>query len=218
MIEISPSIMAANYTILGQEITDITNALADSIHIDIMDGHFVPNLTMGPDLVKSLRKYSHLDFDVHLMVSFPEKWIDKFIDAGADLVIIHAESSNNPLELLEYIKSQGVKCAISLMPGANLDIIDSILPIIDQIMVMTVMPGFCGQKFIENQLDIIKTIRDKISSRDIKLIVDGGINEITAKKSIEYGANKLVAGSYIFESGSSNYRSRIETLRCLTKP
>jgi ribulose-phosphate 3-epimerase len=212
-IKIYPSIIAADYANLGREINNISKAGADAIHFDIMDGNFVPNISIGPDLVKSLRKYSDLPFHAHLMVSQVDYFIEQFAEIS-DLIIIHVESTIDALRSLKLIKSLGKQCGISLIPSTSEDTIDYLIPIIDQVLVMTVNPGFCGQKFIDNQLTKIYNISKKIalSERKIDLSIDGGINDITAKKSIANGATSLVAGSFIF-SKDGDYTNRINQLK-----
>jgi ribulose-phosphate 3-epimerase len=214
-ILIAPSILSADFAKLGKEVVAIEQAGADYIHIDVMDGHFVPNLTVGPNVIKSLRSYSKLPFDVHLMIDPVDHFISSFVDAGADIITIHIEAGYHIERSLQLIKSLGKKCGISLVPATHQDTIDYILPLVDQVLVMTVNPGFGGQEFINLQLEKIKIIRSKINdlNKNIDLQVDGGINNITAPKVIEAGANILVSGSYIFKDGESTYSSKINSLK-----
>ncbi len=212
-IKIAPSILSANFAILGEELQKITQSGADYIHIDVMDGAFVPNITIGNEVVKSIRAYSNLTFDTHLMINNPDNHVKAFADAGSDIITIHAEASTHLDRSLSLIKSFGVKAGVSLVPSTNEDVLDYVMDKVDLILVMTVNPGFGGQKFIESQLEKIAKIRQKItkSGRKIDLQVDGGINAETAKKAILAGADVLVSGSYIF--GSGDYRKAIENLR-----
>lgn len=213
MIKIAPSILSADFAKLGEEIQNIEKAGADYIHIDVMDGSFVPNITIGNEVVKSLRQKSQLPFDVHLMINNPDNHIKAFAEAGADLITIHAEASIHLDRSLALIKSFNKKVGVSLVPSTHEDCLDYILEKLDLILVMTVNPGFGGQKFLTSQLKKIENIRKKIekSGRKIELEVDGGINDQTAKIAIEAGADVLVSGSYIF--GSGNYHQAIQALK-----
>ncbi len=213
MIKISPSILSADFSKLGEEIRAIQKAGADYIHIDVMDGSFVPNITIGNEVVKSLRPISDLPYDVHLMINNPDNHIKAFAEAGSDIITIHAEASIHLDRSLALIKSFGKKAGISLVPSTHEDALDYVMEKLDLILVMTVNPGFGGQKFLSSQLKKIENIRKKIekSGRKIELEVDGGVNEETVKLVTSAGADVLVSGSYIF--GSKNYTEAISKLR-----
>lgn len=213
MIKISPSILSANFAKLGEEIIAIEKAGADYIHIDVMDGNFVPNITIGNEVVKNLRKISTLPFDVHLMIQNPDNHIKAFADAGSDIITIHAEASTHLDRSVELIKSYGKKAGVSIVPSTHENVFDYVLEKLDLILVMTVNPGFGGQKFLSSQLKKIENIRRKIekSGRKIELEVDGGINQETAKLVIAAGADVLVSGSFVF--GSKDYADAILKLR-----
>ncbi len=210
-VKIAPSILSSNFSKLGDEISTLNNSDCDYIHIDVMDGHFVPNLTIGPSVIKSIRPYTKKLFDVHLMINPVKKILPSFINSGADIITIHHEISDNIFDCIELIKGHNLKVGISIKPKTKANEIIPYLDFIDLILVMTVEPGFGGQKFLENQLPKIKDIKTLIANRDIELEVDGGINYNTSKQVIEAGANVLVSGSTIFSS--KNYNKAISKLR-----
>lgn len=213
--KIAPSILSADFARLGEELQAITKAGADYIHVDVMDGHFVPNLTIGPAVIASLRKHSTLPFDVHLMIEKPELSIEAYAKAGADIITVHAEACIHLDRTLAQIQSLGVKAGVSLVPSTPPQVLDYVLDKIDLILVMSVNPGFGGQSFLPSQLDKIHTLRTMInlSKRDIDLEVDGGINAQTARDVISAGANVLVAGSAVFTGSEEEYAKNISKLR-----
>ena len=214
-VRIAPSILSADFASLGAEISAISDAGADWIHVDVMDGHFVPNITIGPAVVKAVRKTTTLPFDVHLMISPVDPYIEKFAAAGADIITAHIEAGPHAHRTLQHIKSLGLKAGISLNPSTPASSLRHILDVVDLILVMTVNPGFGGQNFIQEQLEKIKTIRKMIdeTGRDIDLEVDGGVNEKTARRAVSAGADVLVAGTAVFADGASKYADRISQLR-----
>tara|TARA_B100000989_G_scaffold257097_1_gene206516 strand:- start:110 stop:769 length:660 start_codon:yes stop_codon:yes gene_type:complete len=214
-IQISPSILSADFSQLGNEIKRLEDGGADMIHVDVMDGHFVPNLTIGPPVIKTLRKYSELIFDVHLMISPVHKYIKDFANAGADIITIHPEATDDLADSIKHIKSLKKKVGISLNPNTNVNVIESHLENADLILVMSVYPGFGGQKFIPEvikKIEILKKIKDEKNYKyDIE--VDGGINFSNSKDVINAGANILVSGTTIFKENNGNVKKNIETLK-----
>ncbi len=209
-IKIAPSLLAADFSNLSAEIAKVEKAGCDMLHIDVMDGHFVPNLTVGPFIVKAIRKVTALPLDVHLMIERPEKYIGDFVDAGADHITFHAEACHGNLhEVVELVHSHAITCGVSLKPATPLSRIEESLPNVDMVLLMTVNPGFGGQAFMPEVLTKISELRDHFD-RDIQ--VDGGINQETSKKAVSAGANVLVAGTAIF--GKSDIKQAIELLRC----
>lgn len=211
--KIAPSILSADFSVLGQEIRSLDTCDCEYIHIDVMDGHFVPNLTIGPDVVKSLRKYTKKIFDVHLMIDPVKKFLPDFIEAGSDIITIHHEISENVFECIDFVKKRKKKIGISIKPSTPAKVLSKYLEHIDLILIMTVEPGFGGQKLIESQISKVKETKKLIGNRKIEIEVDGGIDTENAKTLIDAGANILVSGSTIFKS--NNYQKTISELRNL---
>lgn len=212
---ISPSILSADFAMLGDEVRAVAEAGADYIHVDVMDGHYVPNLTIGPGVVKALRPHTDIPFDVHLMISPVDAFIDAFVDAGADIITVHPEAGPHLHRTIQAIKAHGIKAGISLNPGTPVSAVDYVMDDVDLILVMSVNPGFGGQRFIESQLDKIAQLRERIDAtgREIDLEVDGGITIETAPLAVAAGADVLVAGTATFTGGPTQYASNINALR-----
>jgi len=214
-IQISPSILSADFSQLGNEIKRLEEGGADMIHVDVMDGHFVPNLTMGPPIIKSLRKFTKLPFDVHLMISPVHKYIKDYADAGADIITIHPEATENLAVSIDHIKSLGKKVGVSLNPESKINLINDLLNEIDLVLIMSVNPGFGGQKFMPEVLEKIKElkkIRDQ-KNIDFDIEIDGGINFDNNKLAIEAGANILVSGTTIFKNNNGDIKKNIDLLK-----
>ena len=212
---ISPSILSADFARLGEEVRAIDEAGADWIHVDVMDGHFVPNITIGPGVVKALRPHSSKPFDVHLMISPVDPFLDAFAEAGADIITVHPEAGPHLHRTIQRIKGLGKKAGVSLNPATPAKVLDYVLEEIDLVLVMSVNPGFGGQKFITSQLRKIEAIANRISKEglDVTLEVDGGIDTTTAPQAVNAGATALVAGTAVFRGGPNNYAANIAALR-----
>lgn len=214
MVKIAPSILSADFSKLGEEVKKIDECGADFIHIDVMDGDFVPNITFGMPVIKAIRDKSDKIFDVHLMVSNPSRYIDEFISAGADIITIHYEAEKHIDRTINYIKSKGVKAAIALNPATPVSLLKDIIKSLDMVLIMSVNPGFGGQKFIDYSIDKIKEVKklsEAVGNSDLLIQVDGGVDRSNASKVIQAGANVLVAGSAVF--GDGNIKENILALR-----
>ena len=215
LIKISPSILSADFSKLGTEIQDLEKANADLIHIDVMDGHFVPNITIGPEVISKLRKHTSLPFDVHLMISPVHNFIKEFAKAGADIITIHPEATNNLVESIKKIKSYNKKAGISLNPKTSVEKVLPVLNLIDLVLIMSVNPGFGGQKFMKETLEKVKILRKEIDSKKLKvqIEIDGGINFENSKMAIDAGVDILVSGTTIFKENGGNLKKNIQLLK-----
>ena len=214
-VKISPSILSADFSKLGNEIQDLEKAGADYIHMDVMDGHFVPKITIGPEVISKLSRYTSLPFDVHLMISPVDNFIKNFAEAGADIITIHPEATNNLTDSIKKIKSFNKRAGVSLNPETSVDKVLSVLEMIDLVLIMSVNPGFGGQKFISTTLEKVKTLRKEIDSKKLKteIEIDGGINFENSKMAIEAGIDILVSGTTIFKENKGNLKKNIQLLR-----
>ena len=215
MKKIAPSILSADFSKLGEEILAVEAAGADWIHIDVMDGHFVPNITIGPGPIQSLRKITRLPFDVHLMIENPERYIDAFADAGSDVITVHVEAARHLHRIIAHIRERGIKAGVSLNPATPLVQVEPILNDIDVLLIMTVNPGFGGQKFINSALPKIRKAREMVNSTapNVAIEVDGGVTLHNIKSIAEAGADIIVAGASVF--GSGNYKQTIGSMKAI---
>ena len=214
-VKIAPSILSADFARLGEEVASICEAGCDYVHVDVMDGHFVPNITIGPDVVKAIKPHASRPLDVHLMIAPVDPYITAFAEAGADIITFHPEAGPHPHRTAQAIRAAGCRVGVSLNPGTPLAALDQLLDLVDLVLVMSVNPGFGGQSFITSQLEKISQLRQLIdaSGRDIELEVDGGVNRETAAQVIAAGASVLVAGTATFKGGPTLYAENITALR-----
>lgn len=211
MVKIAPSILSADFSTLGEEVKAIDDAGCDYIHIDVMDGHFVPNLTFGPPIISAIRRWTDLPFDVHLMIDPAQPYLEDYAKAGADIITVHAEADKHLDRSLQVIKDLGKKAGVSLNPHTPVNVIEHVLDRLDLILIMSVNPGFGGQAFIPSALDKIRAVKEMIGDRDIEIEVDGGVNAATAKSVVDAGANVLVAGSAVFKG--DDYAKTIQDIK-----
>ncbi len=214
-VKISPSILSADFSKLGEEIVSLEKAGADYIHIDVMDGHFVPNITIGPEVIKRLRPVTKLTFDVHLMIAPVDNFVKDFANAGADIITFHPEATKDLSQTIKLIKSFGKKVGVSLKPKSPIDLIENHLKDIDLILIMSVEPGFGGQKFMPEVLDKMKKLRNIVNEKklNVDIVIDGGINFENSSKAKEFGANILVSGSTVFKENNGDLKKNIQLLR-----
>ena len=214
-IKISPSILSADFSKLGSQIQDLEKAKADLIHIDVMDGHFVPNITIGPEVINKLRKYTSLPFDVHLMISPVHNFIKNFAQAGADIITIHPEATDDLVDSIKKIKSYNKKAGVSLNPGTLVDKVLPVLSLVDIVLIMSVNPGFGGQKFMEETLEKVKILRKEIDLKkyNAKIEIDGGINFENSKMAIKAGVDIIVSGTTIFKENGGDLKKNIQLLK-----